>query len=197
MIGIIDYGAGNLFSVLNSIRYLGYPVKVLKDPSEFKDVDRIVLPGVGSFGIAIQNLISSRFYNSILEWIDSKRPFLGICLGLQLLFEFSEESPGVKGLSIIRGYVKKFNVKKVPHIGWNLAMVCGDSAFSKSLKDDFYYFIHSYYVVPEEDVGLFKTEYYIEYISGIIKDNIVAVQFHPEKSSFAGLNFLKKWIELC
>lgn len=197
MIGVVDYNAGNLFSVTNSLKYLGYEVKVIRDRYEFELVDRLILPGVGSFGTAIENLKKKDLIEPILKWIDSGRPFLGICLGLQLLFESSEESEGIRGLSLLRGKVKKFRTGKVPQIGWNIARVSGSSKLAESLGDEYYYFVHSYYVCPEEDIALFQTDYHIHYVSGIQKGNIVAVQFHPEKSSLAGLNFLKKWVELC
>lgn len=197
MIGVVDYKAGNLFSVINSLNYLGFQVKILKSPSDFEGIDRLILPGVGSFGSAMNNLKEAKLVEPILKWIEKGKPFLGICLGLQLLFEYSEESEGVKGLSILKGGVKKFSCKKVPQIGWNLARSVGNSRFAKSLRDQYYYFVHSYYVEPEEDIALFKTDYYVEFVSGIQKENIVAVQFHPEKSGESGLRLLRNWVELC
>ncbi len=197
MIGIVDYNAGNLFSVINSLRFLGFQVRILKSPAELAGIDRLILPGVGSFGAAIANLQRSGFSDAVIEWIASGRPFLGICLGLQLLFETSEESDGIRGLSVLKGSVRKFRTNKVPQIGWNLGRVFGKSALAESLGDEYYYFVHSYYVCPEEEIALLKTEYSVEFVSGIQKDNIVAVQFHPEKSSYAGLKFLKNWVELC
>lgn len=197
MIGIIDYNAGNLFSVLNSLNFLGYNAKIIRSSLEISGVERLILPGVGCFGAAVNNLKKTGFFDLVIEWIKSGKPFLGICLGLQLLFERSEESEGVMGLSILKGDVRRFKADKVPQIGWNKAVVCGNSVLARHTKDEYYYFVHSYYVCPEEDIVLFKTEYSIEYVSGIQKDNIVDVQFHPEKSSFAGLKFLKNWVELC
>ncbi len=197
MIGVVDYKAGNLFSVINSLKSIGANVKIVRVMEDMDDIDKLILPGVGAFGPAMNRLSESGMSELIIDWIFKGRPFLGICLGLQLLFEFSEESPDVKGLCLLKGSVKRFNCKKVPHIGWNLARVSKRIDFSKSLKDEYFYFVHSYYVEPEEDITLFSTEYSIEFVSGIQKENIVAVQFHPEKSANSGINFLKKWIELC
>ncbi|OGI10327.1 MAG: imidazole glycerol phosphate synthase, glutamine amidotransferase subunit, partial [Candidatus Margulisbacteria bacterium GWF2_35_9] len=152
------------------------------------------LPGVGSFGHAIEQLINLNLYNPIIELITNGQPFLAICIGLQLCFESSEESPGVKGLSVFKGKVKKFVSDKslsIPQIGWNNVEIKNDTF--KDFDNKYFYFVHSFYVEPKDtSIVLSTTDYGIEYVSSVIKDNIIATQFHPEKSGKDGLAFLEK-----
>ncbi len=193
-VGIIDYGAGNLLSVEKALDFLGVETSRIRSATDFEKVDAVVLPGVGAFGSAIKSLENMR--DEIIRWINSGKPYLGICLGLQLLFEESEESPGVPGLSILKGRVVRFKGGKVPQIGWNQVRILRRVEEFKGIPDgEFFYFLHSFYVVPEdEEIVISRTEYYVEYVSGIKRGNLTAVQFHPEKSGKAGLKFLKNWI---
>ncbi len=194
-IGIIDYGAGNLLSVKKAFDFLGVNAFFVKSDGEMESARAIVLPGVGAFGSAMESLKDLK--SSIVEWINDGKPYLGICLGLQLLFEESEESPGVKGLSVLQGKVARFQADKVPQIGWNSIHIIKNTPVFEGIQDgEYFYFLHSYYVVPENDeIIISKTVYGGEtYTSGVQKGNLVAVQFHPEKSGQAGLKFLKNWL---
>ncbi len=194
-IGIIDYGAGNLLSVKKAFDFLDVEAFFIRSYREMKDTSAIVLPGVGAFKAAMDSLKNIR--ESIIEWIASGKPYLGICLGLQLLFEESEESPGVEGLSVLKGKVVKFRAGKVPQIGWNSIKIVRTSPVFNGINDgEYFYFLHSYYVIPEDNKFVIsKTDYGGEtYTSGVQRDNLIAVQFHPEKSGRAGLKFLKNWI---
>ncbi len=193
-IGIVDYGAGNLLSVHRAVTHLGPRAIFVNKPEDFKEVSAIILPGVGAFGAAIRSLEGVK--DELLNWIYSGKPYLGICLGLQLLFEESEESPGVSGLSVFRGKVVKFKTGKVPQIGWNSVKIVRPTGVFAGIPDgEYFYFLHSFYVVPEDDnLVISRTEYYVDFASGVQKENITAVQFHPEKSGKAGLKFLSNWI---
>ncbi len=194
-IGLIDYGAGNLLSVKKALTHLGAEVEFIKSPEDFRDVAAVVLPGVGAFGAAMKSLEPIK--ESLLGWINDGRPYLGICLGLQLLFEWSEESPGESGLSVLRGKVLRFNTDKVPQIGWNRVYIVREHpVFKGILNGEYFYFLHGYYVVPEDrEVVISETEYSIRYVTGVARGNLVAVQFHPEKSGGVGLQFLSNWLE--
>ncbi len=194
-IGIIDYGAGNLLSVKKAFDFLGVEAFFVKSDEEMEGANAIVLPGVGAFGAAMESLKNLKL--SIVEWIIADKPYLGICLGLQLLFEESAESPGVNGLSVLRGRVVKFQADKVPQIGWNSIQIVKDAPVFEGIRDgEYFYFLHSYYVVPKDDnIVISKTVYGGEtYTSGVQRGNLIAVQFHPEKSGQAGLKFLKNWL---
>lgn len=203
MIAIIDYGAGNLLSVKNALDKLGFNSQIVNNPVELEKADRAILPGVGAFGSCMSHLKKSRFPPAIRDFIGSGRPFLGICVGLQLLFTESEETfgaePNPMGLRLIPGRVRKFPPKvKIPQIGWNQIRVEKPSALFKGLGAGFYcYLVHSYYVDPEntEDV-LCTTDYGLKYCSGIQRDNLVGLQFHPEKSGEVGLAILKNFGEM-
>lgn len=200
MIGIIDYGAGNLSSVKNAFDFLNKQSKILKSPQEIKDCERLVLPGVGAFGEAIKKLNSSGFDSEIKNFINSKKPFLGICLGMQLLFEKSYEFGEYKGLGILPGEIVKFSEKcneKIPHIGWNSLKFNKKNGINAGLENEIYmYFVHSYHVICDSDLILAKTFYGYEFISAVCKDNIFAFQPHPEKSSEVGLAILKNFTEI-
>ena len=195
MIKIIDYGMGNLKSVDKAFKKLGYQVEVVTDSRNLEDATGVVLPGVGAFKDAMNNLKEAGFINPLTKLIKEGRPFLGICLGLQLLFSSSQEFGTTEGLDIISGQVKKFPADlgyKIPHIGWNNIKQKKDIELYTNIEDESYqYFVHSYYVVPDDkEVIATTTDYGIEFVSSIAKDNIYAVQFHPEKSSEVGLQIL-------
>jgi len=195
MIKIIDYGMGNLKSVDKAFKKLGYQVEVVTDSRNLEDATGVVLPGVGAFKDAMNNLKEAGFIKPLTKLIKEGRPFLGICLGLQLLFSSSQEFGTTEGLDIISGQVKKFPADlgyKIPHIGWNNIKQKKDIELYTNIEDESYqYFVHSYYVVPDDkEVIATTTDYGIEFVSSIAKDNIYAVQFHPEKSSEVGLQIL-------
>ena len=198
-IAIIDYGMGNLRSVEKAFAYLGYPAQITSDPQALRQADRVVLPGVGAFGDGMRELHRRGLIDVIKELIADSKPVLGICLGLQLLFNHSEEAPGVEGLGIIPGRVTRF--KKgitVPHMGWNQIRIRRTSPIFDSIPSEaYFYFVHSYYVVPEDDsVILTTTEYDVEFVSMINRGNLFAAQFHPEKSQKVGLQMLKNFASL-
>jgi glutamine amidotransferase len=206
MIAIIDYGMGNLRSVQKGFEKVGFEAVVTTEPEKVLEADRIVLPGVGAFRDCIKNLEEGGFIEPILRVIREGRPFLGICLGLQLLFTESEEFGLHKGLNVIPGRVVRFpegmtegeEELKVPHMGWNqLSIKRRPPAFSGIPDGTNFYFVHSYYVQPEDpSVIATTTDYGIEFCSSVWKDNIVAAQFHPEKSQERGLAILKNFGEM-
>lgn len=195
MIGIIDYGAGNILSVKKALEYLGIDCKIIKSESDFKGTGKIILPGVGAFQAAVEKLKRSGTYEIINNWLRSNRPFLGICLGMQLLFEESEEAKGVKGFEIFNGKVVRFRTQKVPQIGWNQVTIKRESKIMRDIKDgSFFYFLHGYFAKPQDKtIAVGDTDYHTVYSSAIEKGNICAVQFHPEKSGKVGLQLLKNW----
>ena len=201
MIAIIDYGAGNLHSVKNALDFLGAKNCVTKERQTILSADKVILPGVGSFGDAMDNLRRNGLEDTVKKAAESGKPFLGICLGLHLLFEGSEETPNVKGLGIFKGNVVKIPKKdklKIPHMGWNSLELPKESKILKNIGDEpFVYFVHSYYIKPEDE-GLISayTEYGSKLGVAIEKDNIFATQFHPEKSGKIGMQILKNFIEL-
>ena len=199
MIGIIDYGAGNLLSVKKALEFLGMNVKVIASKENFDGIERLILPGVGAFQAAIDKINERGLYAPIYQWLSEDKPFLGICLGMQLLFEESEESPGIKGFTIFKGAVARFRNHKVPQIGWNQVSFTRESKLLAGIDDGaFFYFLHSYYVKPhDETITAGTTQYDVSYASIIEKGNIRAVQFHPEKSSTIGLALLRNWVSVC
>ena len=201
MIAIIDYDAGNIKSVEKALHYLGEETTVTRDPQTLLNADKVILPGVGSFGQAMENLHTYGLVPVIHEIVEKKTPFLGICLGLQLLFESSEETPGVEGLGILKGKIVKIPPApglKIPHMGWNNIKVKEGSRLFKGLPDNPYvYFVHSYYLqADDEDIVAATTEYGVKIHAAVEKDNIFACQFHPEKSSTVGLQILKNFVSL-
>jgi len=199
MIGIIDYGAGNLLSVKRALEHLEVKCKIVNSRDEFRGIEKIVLPGVGAFQAAIQQLQARGMYDGIKEWLISGKPFLGICLGMQLLFEESEESAGTEGFCVYKGKVIRFKNQKVPQIGWNKVFIQRGSKIMDGIGDgSFFYFLHGYFVKPQDDdIVVGTTEYGIDYPSVIENGNIYAVQFHPEKSGDVGLKLLENWMRLC
>lgn len=198
MIAIIDYGAGNLHSVKNALDYIGADSQITGDKNTILSADHIILPGVGSFGSAMNSLESSGLIDAVKKAADGSRPFLGICLGLHLLFESSEESPYAAGLGIFPGKVKKIPEcgLKIPHMGWNNIELTKDSRILPK-DNSFMYFVHSYYIEPtDKSIVSSCTEYGNKLAVSIEQGNIFAVQFHPEKSGEAGLEILKQFINL-
>lgn len=200
-ITIIDYGSGNILSIYNGFKKIGVEVTVSDDKKVIADSDAIILPGVGAYGAVMNNLID--YKDIVCEHISDNKALLGICLGLQMLFTTSQESPDVKGLDIFKGSVERFNLPKeykIPHMGWNQIMVNKTNNNNTSLLDDvdneYMYFVHSYYIKPEdESIITAYTDYGMKVPVAIGKDNVNALQFHPEKSGEAGLNILKNFVE--
>jgi glutamine amidotransferase len=198
MIAIIDYGMGNLRSVSKAFEAVGHQSVVTRDPLVIGTASHVVLPGVGAFGDCMTNVEQYGLVDSIHAAVQSGKPFLGICLGLQLLFSESEEFGVHKGLGIIPGKVKRFPVDpglKVPHMGWNEVRYRTDCALFDGIADGAYwYFVHSYYVEPaDRAVTATTTAYGTDFVSAIRRDNIIACQFHPEKSQAVGLRFMKNF----
>jgi imidazole glycerol phosphate synthase glutamine amidotransferase subunit len=206
LVGVIDYGAGNLGSVMNALGRLGIPARFAAGPEEISlpgsPFSGIIFPGDGHFAAAMASLAQSGYAPAIKEWIQADRPFLGICIGLQLLFDSSEEAPpadGVetRGLSLISGTVRRFPGRKVPQIGWNQTRARPGSKIFRGIPDNtFFYYIHSYYADPADpSVRAAEAEYYLRYCSGVERGALAAVQFHPEKSGAAGLTLLQNWAD--
>ena len=206
-IAIIDYSLGNLFSVQQAFSYCGAETFVSHNPDEIRTADAIVLPGVGAFAEAMHNLEKHKLDLAIKDSIQSGKSFLGICLGMQLLFNSSEEFGATKGLGIIDGEIKKFKSAQagvkllVPQVGWNTIRPAFNdkwkgTALENIDENTFMYFVHSYYAVPKASENSLCTSIYggIEYCSAVIKENVVATQFHPEKSGEKGLKIYKNWI---
>ena len=201
MIAIIDYDAGNLKSVEKALQYLGEECIVTRDKEELLKADKIILPGVGAFGDAMEKLHKFGLVDVIHKLVKENKPFLGICLGLQLIFESSEEGPGVKGLGLLPGKIVKFPEKegfKIPHMGWNSIDVKEGSRLFKGVSNNSYvYFVHSYYLQAENENDVAATTEYITHVHASVEhDNIFACQFHPEKSGDVGLRILKNFCEL-
>lgn len=201
MVAIIDYDAGNIKSVEKALLHLGEEVMITRDREKILNSDKVILPGVGAFGDAMEKLRSYGLDKVIYEVVEKKIPSLGICLGLQLLFEKSDETPGVKGLGILPGEVLRIPDKeglKIPHMGWNSIKIKKGARLFKDIPEDSYvYFVHSYYLKAgrEEDVTA-TTEYSALIHASVEHDNVFACQFHPEKSSEIGLKILKNFVEL-
>ncbi len=201
MIGLIDYDAGNLRSVEKALEALGETPVITRDKDELLKADKVILPGVGSFGDAMGTLEQYGLVDVIHEIVRKGTPFLGICLGLQLLFESSEESPGVKGLSILPGKILRLPDQtgyKIPHMGWNsLDIREGTRLFAGIGQGSYVYFVHSYYLKAEdEEIVAASTEYTAHIHAAVERGNVFACQFHPEKSSAVGLKILKNFVEL-
>ena len=201
MIGIIDYDAGNIKSVEKALQYLGQETVVSRDPQVLLKADKVILPGVGSFGDAMENLKKYGLVPVIHEIVEKGTPFLGICLGLQLLFESSEESVGVEGLGLLRGTIKKIPDcpgLKIPHMGWNsLDITPGARLFQGVEQGAYVYFVHSYYLEAEDEkIVAASTQYSTRIHASVESGNVFACQFHPEKSSSVGLQILKNFIEI-
>jgi len=201
MIAIIDYDAGNLKSVEKALIKVGAEPVVTRDASVILQADKVILPGVGAFGEAMEKLESFGLVETIRKVVEKGTPFLGICLGLQLLFEYSEEKEGCKGLSLLKGGIKRIPDApglKVPHMGWNSLKVTEDAKLFRNLPEDPYvYFVHSYYLQAEEpEIVAATAEYGVTIHASVEKDNIFACQFHPEKSGEIGLAILDNFCAL-
>lgn len=199
MIAIIDYGMGNLFSVEKALAKLGGEPVVTRDPGVIRQAERVILPGVGAFGDCMDNLRRFDLESVVFETIESGKPFLGICVGLQMLFEGSEEDPGVTGLGIFKGKVRKIIAPglKIPHMGWNDLTFSHSSPLFSGLNRPYVYFVHSYHAVPEDDaIVTARTDYGGAVTAAVARGNVQAVQFHPEKSGEAGLTLLKNFKEM-
>ena len=201
MIAIIDYDAGNIKSVEKALLHLGEQPVITRDRDVILKSDKVILPGVGAFGDAMAKLKEYNLIEVIHEVVERKIPFLGICLGLQLMFESSEESNGVEGLGLLKGHILRIPEKeglKIPHMGWNNISVREDSRLFQNLPENPYvYFVHSYYLKAEDPaIVAATTDYSVTIHAAVEKENLFACQFHPEKSSDVGLQILKNFVEL-
>ena len=201
MIAIIDYDAGNMLSVVKALKHLGEEPVITRDGSVLRSADKVILPGVGSFGDAMNRLNGYDLVPVIKECISGGKPFFGICLGLQLLFEQSEESPGVPGIGALAGKIRKIPVgeyKKIPHMGWNsLSFPNRGRLFDRIDEGSYVYFVHSYYLeAHERDIVTATTAYNVTIDASVESNNVFACQFHPEKSGNVGLQILRNFIEL-
>jgi len=199
MIGVVYYGSGNILSVTKALEHVGARVTILKEAAKVQEIDKIVLPGVGAFGKAIEMLKEKNLIEPIVEAVSLGKPLLGICLGLHLLFQESEEAPNKKGFSLFKGKVKKFTQNvKVPHLGWNKVYLKTSSPLWKEIPDGtYFYFAHSYISKPLKDeiiTGI--TEYGSDFPSALEKESLFGVQFHPEKSQKWGLKLLENFVKL-
>ncbi len=201
-LGVLDYGAGNLRSVQNAFEGIQTHAQLVSKPADFDGIDLLVFPGQGAFGDSVRILKERSLWQPLKDWLAARKPYLGICLGYQLLFESSEESPGVEGLGVAKGFVRKFDATsdlKIPHMGWNVAHWAPEhnAVWSGLPNPTHVYFVHSYYPeVNDTSLALCRTDYGTSFISGIARDNLIAVQFHPEKSQEAGLTLLRNAVQV-
>ncbi|MBQ3513606.1 MAG: imidazole glycerol phosphate synthase subunit HisH [Lachnospiraceae bacterium] len=201
MIAIIDYDAGNIKSVEKAMNYLGQEAVITRDKDVILASDKVILPGVGAFGDAMQKIKEYHLTNVIYDVVEQKKPFLGICLGLQLLFETSEESEGVAGLGVLKGDIVRIPAKeglKIPHMGWNTIQVKEDATLFQGIsKDAYVYFVHSYYLKAKEIEDVAATTFYSTEIHAAVEhERVFACQFHPEKSGTVGLKILENFVSL-
>ena len=196
MITIIDYKSGNLKSISNGFKKIGCEYQITDDEEIIANSDYLVLPGVGAFGSAMDNL--KPFEEVINEHVNDDKPFLGICLGQQVLMSESEESPGVKGLDLFKGNVERLpEGVKIPHMGWNKLKVTNDSPILEGIDGEYFYFVHSYHVVPVDDsIVAGVCDYGVDIVASLSQNNLFSTQFHPEKSGVAGLKILKNFTNL-
>ena len=201
MIAIIDYDAGYIKSVEKAMNYLGQEAVITRDRDVILASDKVILPGVGAFGDAMEKIKEYHLTNVIYDVVEQKKPFLGICLGLQLLFETSEESKGVAGLGILKGDIVRIPAKqglKIPHMGWNTIQMKEDATLFRGIsKDAYVYFVHSYYLKAKEIEDVAATTFYSTEIHAAVEhDQVFACQFHPEKSGTVGLKILENFVSL-
>ncbi len=203
MIGIVDYNMGNLASVINAFSIMGVKAVLERNPEKLKDYDKLILPGVGAFGDAMEHLEANGMDIAIKDYAKSGKPLLGICLGMQLLFNSSKEFGTTKGLGLIEGKIIAFNKSKfdnslkVPHMGWNELFIQKDTPLLYGLnKDPYLYFVHSYHAVCDDKYAIGKTYYGYEFVSAVKKDNIYGIQPHPEKSHENGLKIIENFVNL-
>jgi glutamine amidotransferase len=201
MITVVDYGTGNLRSVAKALEAVGASVCVTSEPSQVAQAAKLIVPGVGAFSAAMSELRRRHLIEPIRARIEAKVPYLGICLGLQLLFETSEEGGGAKGLGLLRGTVKRFEVKpplKVPHMGWNQVSGAAACPLLQGIPPwSFFYFVHSYYAVPQDrNIVALEADYGGKFTAMVWQDRLFATQFHPEKSQAVGLKLLENFVRL-
>ncbi len=197
-IGVVDYGSGNLRSVCKALEVVGASVSLITKASQLDSLDAVVVPGVGAFGDCAQNLRSSGLWEPLFEWLEAGRPYLGICLGYQLLFESSEESPGRKGFGFLPGRVVRFrgDKLKIPHIGWNILRDTRGPIYNSLAVAPYFYFVHSYFPIPANDnIVSARCEYGGSFAASVSNGRLHATQFHPEKSQASGLTLLKNFLE--
>lgn len=200
-LGIIDYGAGNLASVCNSFLAIGKEAKLVRSESDLDGVTHLVLPGVGAFGDCSKALQTQGLVTPIREWIASDKPFLGICIGYQILFESSDETPGATGLGIFKGHVRRFtdNGMKIPHMGWNKVTPKHPEhpIWADMGTEPYFYYVHSYFPEPEnKELIAATTDYADTFAAAVIKGRLIATQFHPEKSQIQGIRLLRNFLTL-
>lgn len=202
MLAVIDYGAGNLRSVLHALKHLqAENVKLVREPQDLEGAHKIILPGVGAFGAGMQQLHKQQLVEPIKASVTSGVPYLGICVGMQMMFEYSDEMGTHEGIGLLPGHVTRFPADmglKVPHIGWNVLQPCYASPLIKDLPDESYgYFVHSYYCVPANPADvLVATDYGIRFAAVVQHENMYGTQFHPEKSQRTGLRLLRNFLEM-
>jgi glutamine amidotransferase len=200
MIGIVDFGLGNLRSLHKAIEHLGAPCELTGDPQRLAAAERLILPGDGHFGDTMRELRERGLATMLTDYAASGRPLLGICIGMQIMMQSSEEAPGVEGLGLFAGTVKRFQSQtlKIPHMGWNTVRQAAASPLFMGINDeDYFYFIHSYHVAPaQREAAIGETEYACRFASIIARDNVFATQFHPEKSARSGLRLLENFVRL-
>jgi imidazole glycerol-phosphate synthase subunit HisH len=197
-IGVVDYGSGNLRSVCKALESVGASVSLVTEAAQLDRFDAIVVPGVGAFGDCADNLRASGLWEPLREWLQAGRPYLGICLGYQLLFESSEESPGRKGLGVLPGRVVRFHGQKlkIPHIGWTTLRETRGPMYNSLAVDPYFYFVHSYFPVPADDnIVSARCEYGGSFAASISAGSLHATQFHPEKSQSSGLTLLRNFLK--
>ena len=196
MITIIDYKSGNLRSISNGFKKIGADVKITDNPEDIANAKYLVLPGVGAFGTAMENL--TPFKNIIYEHINDNKPFLGICLGQQVLLSSSDETPNVKGLDLFKGHVEKIpEGRKIPHMGWNQIKVLKNCPILEGVDGKYFYFVHSYHAVVEDESYIAATsDYGLDITAALSSNNLFSTQFHPEKSGTPGLKILKNFVNL-
>jgi glutamine amidotransferase len=202
MLAVIDYGAGNLRSVMHALKHLqAENVKLVHEPKDLEGAEKIILPGVGAFGASMQQMHKQGLVEPIREAVKSGIPYLGICVGMQMMFDYSDEMGTHEGIGLMKGYVTRFPADmglKVPHIGWNVLEPCFTSPLIKDLPEGSYgYFVHSYYCVPANSSDtLIATDYGIRFAAAVQHENLYGVQFHPEKSQRMGLQLLRNFLDI-
>jgi imidazole glycerol phosphate synthase glutamine amidotransferase subunit len=200
-LGVINYGGGNLRSLMRALEFLGAHPREVASPEDFAGLTHLAFPGQGSFGDSMQNLTARKLVDPLTEWLAADKPFFGICIGYQLLFEGSEESPETAGLGVLKGQVKRFTPQpglKIPHMGWNTAQPKNpsDTMWQGLPENAYFYFVHSYFPSPDdESVIASTTDYGGPFASAVRRGNLFATQFHPEKSQHTGLQMLKNFLE--
>lgn len=201
LITIIDYGSGNLRSVSKALEHLNVPNRISRDPADVVRADRVILPGVGAFGACVDGVRGGGFEPAIHEFVASGRPFMGICVGMQIIADSSEETPGSRGLGLIHGHCPRFTkAAKIPHMGWNTLSRSGKSRLLEGIPDSaYFYFVHSYFVRPESGDAVHvvgESDYEEPFAAVFERDNVFATQFHPEKSQQWGLKLLDNFSRL-